>query len=160
VWLGFYLKSFRDRRAAIAALEKAPASFSLRLDGPAWLRERARDQKYFWNPVAVRFHPNSVTDGELRSLMKYIHRFEDLTYLYFTECPITDQGLKELLPLADKLDTLDIRRTGITDQGIATIKQLPRLTLLRIEGSAISPQGITELKRSLPNCKLDVEPAQ
>jgi hypothetical protein len=42
VWLGFYLKSFRDRRAAIAALEKAPAAFSFRWDGPARLHERVR----------------------------------------------------------------------------------------------------------------------
>lgn len=158
VLLGFFVKSFRDRRAAIAAIEDLNGSISYQESGPNWLRKFISDEKYFWNPVAVRFSSNDpITDVELQSVMKHVMNFDDLTYLNFNRSQITDVGLAQLLPLANKLESLDIRSTSVSDDGIAHLKRLPRLTLLRLEDSAISTDGIDEIRKALPSCKLDVQ---
>ena len=156
--LGLYVKSFRDRRAAIAAIEGLNAWISYQESGPNWLRNFISDEKFFWNPVAVRFNPSDpVTDVELRSVMKHLMTFDEMTYLNFDRSQITDAGLAQLLPLANKLESLDIRRTSVSDDGIAHLKRLPRLTLLRLKGSGISADGIDEIRKSLPNCKLELQ---
>jgi len=156
--LGLYVKSFRDRRVAIAAIDGLNGSISYQESGPNWLRKFISDEKFFWNPVAVRFNPNDpVTDGELQSAMKHLLKFDDMTYLNLYRSQITNAGLAQLLPLANNLESLDIRSTSISDDGIAHLKRLRRLTLLRLKDSAISPDGIDEIRKSLPSCKLDVQ---
>ncbi len=158
VLLGLFVKSVRDRMAAFAAIEDLKGSISYKQSSPNWLRAFVSDEKYFWNPVAVRFSPNDpITDAELQAVMKHLMNFDDLTYVNFYESQITDVGLAELLPLAHKLESLDIRGTKVSDGGIATLKQLSRLTLLRLTNSSISNDGIDEIRNALPNCKLEVQ---
>jgi hypothetical protein len=154
--LGLYVKSYRDRRSAIDAINGLDAWLSIKHDGPQWLHRFVSDEKYFWNPVAVRFNPDHpVTDAELQSVMKHLMTFKDLRYLNFYRSRITDAGLAQLFPLSDKLDSLDIRNTSVSDNGIAHLKQLHRLTLLRLSDSKISPEGVETIRKSLPNCKLE-----
>src|SRR5687768_5803791 len=109
-------------------------------------------------PVAVRFDPkHPVTDDELQSVINHLGTFDDLTYLNFDRSQITDAGLVQLLPLADRLESLDLRGTRVSDDGIAHLQRLRRLTLLRLKGSSISTDGIEHIRKSLPNCKLDVQ---
>lgn len=153
--LGLYFKSFRDRRAAVAAMEKLGGAISLRYYGPEWLRKLVGDEKYFWNPIAVRFQADDpLTDDELQSAIPYLQNFGDLNYLAFRESQITNDGLKHLLPLADRLLMLDLTHTAVSDAGIIHLKQLPKLMFVRVkEGTAITPAGIAELERALPGCK-------
>jgi hypothetical protein len=154
--LGLYVKSFRDRRAAIAAIEGLDGWVSYEQAGPLWLRKVISDEKYFWNPVAVRFNPDHpVTDAELQSVMKHLLKLKDLRYLNFDHSRITDAGIGQLLPLSDKLESLDIRHTVVSDDGIANLKLLPRLTLLRLSDCKISAEGVETIRKSLPNCRLE-----
>jgi len=154
--LGLYVKSFRDRKAAIGAMEKLGGAISLRYHGPEWLRKLVNDDKCFWNPIAVRFQPyDPITDQELQSAMPYLRSFDDLNYLNFRESQITNDGLKHLLPLADRLLVLDITNTAISDDGIIHLKQLPKLKFIRVKGAGITSAGIAELQRALPNCKCE-----
>lgn len=155
--LGMYVKSLRDRKAAVGAMEKLGGAISLRYHGPEWLRKLVGDEKYFWNPIAVRFqYSDPITDDELRSAIPYLRSFGDLNYLSFRESQITSDGLKHLLPLADRLLVLDLTYTAISDDGIIHLKQLPKLRFIRVkEGTAITPAGIAELERALPDCKVE-----
>ena len=154
--LGLYVKSFRDRRAAIAAVEGLNGFISYKQGGPNWLRKFVSDEKFFWKPVAVRFSPSHpVTDAEVQSVMSHLMRLDEMTYLNFDRSQITDACLAQLLPLANKLETLDIRGTRVSDNGIADLQRLSRLTLLRLKDSAISADGVEKIRKSLPNCKLE-----
>ena len=153
--LGLYVQSLRDRKAAVGAMEKLGGAISFRYHGPEWLRKLVGDEKYFWNPNAVRFESsNPTTDDELQSAVPYLKSFGDLNYLSFRESRITNEGLKHLLPLADRLLVLDLTHTAVSDEGIIYLKQLPKLMFIRVkEGTAITPAGIAELERALPGCK-------
>jgi hypothetical protein len=155
--VGLFIKDIRDHRAAIAAVEKSNAGISFKYGGPNWLRRFVGDEKYFWNPVAVRFsdaHP--LTDAELRSLMPHLLEFDDLTYINLYRSNVTDAGIKELVSLSHKLEAIDVRSTSVSDKSVPALKQFPRLTLLRVQGSALSAQGRDEIRKALPNCKFDV----
>jgi hypothetical protein len=153
--LGLYVQSLRDRRAAIGVMEKLGGAISFRYHGPEWLRELVGDEKYFWNPNAVRFESSDpLTNDELQSAMPYLKSLGDLNYLSFRESQITNEGLKHLLPLADRLLVLDLTYTAVSDEGIIHLKQMPKLMFIRVKGgTAITPAGIAELERALPGCK-------
>jgi hypothetical protein len=157
IWLGLYVKSFRDRRAAIAAVHELEGWLSLKPIEPTWLQSFVSDEKYFWNPVAVRFNPaHPVSDDELRSMTRHMLTFTDMTYLNLNKSNITDAGLAHILPLADRLYSLDIRDTAITDDGIPYLLQLRKLIVLRLGSrSRITAEGFNEIRRSLPNCNID-----
>ncbi len=156
LWLGLYVKSFRDRRLAIAAVQELNGSLSLRPTEPTWLQSFVSDEKFFWNPVAVRFNENyPIGDDELRSTIPHLLTFDELYYLNLYKSRVTDAGLAHILRLADRLQVLDVRNTAISDKAVAYIQQLPKLRLLRLSGSRITTEGVNEIRKSLPNCKFD-----
>lgn len=155
--VGLFIKDVRDHRAAIAAVEDSRAGISFKQGGPEWLRRFVSDEKHFWIPVAVRFnsaHP--ITDAELRSLMPHLLEFDELNYINLYRSNVTDAGVAELLPLSPKLESLDVRSTSVSDKSVPVLKQFPQLTLLRVQGSALSDQGRDEIRNALPNCKFHV----
>ena len=155
--VGLFIKEMRDHRAAITAVEDSRAGISLKQGGPEWLRRFVSDEKHFWIPVAVRFnsaHP--ITDAELRSLMPHLLEFEELNYINLYRSNVTDAGIAELMSLSPKLESLDVRSTSVSDKSVPVLKQFSQLTLLRVQGSAITEQGRNEIRQSLPNCKFDV----
>lgn len=158
ITVGLFIKEMRDHRAAIIAVNDSHGAIStLQPSGPDWLRRFVGDDRYFWRPVAVRFnsaHP--ITDAQLRSLMPHLLEFDELNYINLYRSNVTDAGVAELLPLSSKLESLDVRSTSVSDKSVPVLKQFPQLTLLRVQGSAITDQGRNEIRQSLPNCKFDV----
>ena len=156
--VGLFIKEMRDHRAAIVAVSESHGAISTqKYSGPNWLRRFVSDEKYLMNPVAVRFnstHP--LTDAQLRSLIPHLSEFDDLTYVNLYRSDVTDDGIKELLPLSHRLEAIDIRLTSVSDSSVPVLKRFPQLTLLRVHGSAITEQGREEIRQALPNCKLDV----
>lgn len=75
--------------------------------------------------------------------------------------PISDADLKSLEGLVS-LERLRIfaglhyRRTFITDRGLQTLKQLPRLKEVCFESPYVTKAGIAELKRALPACDVQI----
>jgi hypothetical protein len=130
--VGLFIKDIRDHRAAIAAVEDSRAGISFKQGGPEWMRRFVSDEKHFWIPVAVRFnsaHP--ITDAELRSLMPHLLEFDELNYVNLYRSNVTDDGIKELLPLSHQLEAIDIRLTSVSDSSVPVLKRFPQLTLLR-----------------------------
>lgn len=58
----------------------------------------------------------------------------------------TDAGLDALAPIADKVASLDLARTKVTDAGLAKIAAMKGLQELHLENTAISDAGLDHLK--------------
>lgn len=57
-----------------------------------------------------------------------------------------DAGLASLAPWADKISSLDLARTKVTDKGLAAIAGMKNLTELHLENTAITDAGLDQLK--------------
>lgn len=58
----------------------------------------------------------------------------------------TDAGLDPLAPIADKIASLDLARTKITDAGLAKVAAMKGLKELHLEGTTIGDAGLDHLK--------------
>lgn len=58
----------------------------------------------------------------------------------------TDAGLDALAPVADKISSLDIARSKVTDAGLAKLATMKNLTELHLENTAITDAGLDHLK--------------
>ncbi len=57
-----------------------------------------------------------------------------------------DAGLEPLLPIADKIASLDIARSKVTDGGLKALAGMKNLKELHLEGTAVSDAGLDQLK--------------
>jgi mono/diheme cytochrome c family protein len=57
-----------------------------------------------------------------------------------------DAGLEPLVPIADKIASLDIARSKVTDGGLKALAGMKHLKELHLEGTAISDAGLDQLK--------------
>ena len=71
--------------------------------------------------------------------------------------PANDEDLLLLLPFAASLTSLDVRGTNITDAGLETIAQLPRLETLKLGITAINGSGLSHLKSLTRLKSLDLD---
>ena len=119
--------------------------------GPEWLRERL-GVDYFSSVVgADMFY---ATDADLECLV----RLPNLRRLYLERSiDVTDAGLKHLEGFKDlKLLVLD-DADQVTDEGLRSLGRLKSLALLQLDlGRRMTPAGIEQLKRDLPNCRIEV----
>ena len=58
----------------------------------------------------------------------------------------TDAGLAPLAPLADKITSLDLARTKVTDGGLKAVGAMKNLVELHLENTAITDAGLDALK--------------
>jgi len=58
---------------------------------------------------------------------------------------ITDEHLELLAPLAGHITWLNLARTQVTDDGLAKLAELPKLTRLHLEHTAVSDAGLAHL---------------
>lgn len=97
----------------------------------------------------------SITDKGLDEIAK----LTSLETLDLRATQVTDAGLGKLRSLP-KLKTLELGNTPITDQGLValqSIKSLKRVNLLNCKG--VTAQGISDLKKALPDCQVVQEKA-
>lgn len=57
-----------------------------------------------------------------------------------------DAGLDALAPIADKIASLDLARTKVTDAGLAKVAAMKSLKELHLEGTTIGDAGLDQLK--------------
>jgi mono/diheme cytochrome c family protein len=57
-----------------------------------------------------------------------------------------DAGLAPLVPIADKIASIDIARSKVTDAGLKALAGMKNLKELHLEGTAISDAGLDQLK--------------
>ena len=96
-----------------------------------------------------------ITNAGLEQLAKH----ESLSELGITNCKITDSGLTHLKDLKNLRD-LRLDLTPISDAGLQHLYGLKKLEDLNLRNTKVTAQGIAELQKALPNCKIvsDFEP--
>ena len=80
------------------------------------------------------------------SHLAVIGRFEAVTDLSFEQTGITDAGLAHLKDLP-KLEWLNLYRTKIGDAGLASLAEIASLKLLPIGGTKITDKGLAHLAK-------------
>jgi len=94
-----------------------------------------------------------LTDAALEDLKD----FSKLKTLRLVATPnVTDAGLKRLAEIP-QLESLTLRYTGMTPQGLESLKNLKNLRMLVVDGNSkhqVTDEQIGDLKRSLPDCRV------
>jgi hypothetical protein len=85
------------------------------------------------NPDGFKFRAKGITDGALNA---YVGRFaqyggQDKMHFNLSGSPLTDKGLTHLLPLGDRLATVNLTGTRVTETGINALrKRMPQLEVI------------------------------
>ena len=82
---------------------------------------------------------------------------EKVWSLALSRTKITDAGLKEVAKL-QKLERLGLEGTKITDAGLKEVAKLQQLKILWLQDTQITDAGVTELKKALPKCEIFRDP--
>lgn len=92
-------------------------------------------------PVEIKLKGRAFGDESLPYVLaaKYVHGLE------LDETRITDEGLRQLSPLANSLSFLSLARTEITDAGLECLKEF-RLHSLDLSRTQITTDGLESLK--------------
>ncbi len=70
---------------------------------------------------------------------------------------LTDADLLRILDPADphnKVNTLDLAGTTVTDVGLAHLKRFVTLRTLNLTATSVTDAGVDKLQNALPNCKI------
>lgn len=91
-----------------------------------------------------------VTDAGLQ----HLHGLKDLEIVRLYKANISDDGLARLKGL-DKLTLLILSgATGITDVGLVHIKDMKSLRFVFVDGTSVTQQGIDDLKAVMPRLEI------
>jgi Leucine-rich repeat (LRR) protein len=83
-----------------------------------------------------------------------VTRQRELTSLTIIECGITDAGIARLKELP-QLQRLNLAGCNVTDAGLEHLKSAPALTYLNVRTTKVSADGVKKLAAALPNCRIE-----
>ena len=66
----------------------------------------------------------------------------------------TDLGLQHYLAAIEPPTYLNLKDWGITDAGLVHLKGMANLKTLDLRRTQITDAGVAELKQTLPNCRI------
>jgi hypothetical protein len=155
VWLGLYVKSFRDRRNAVAEIERLDGAMGIKYLGPEWLRKFVDDEKCFWDPAGVHFN-RPLTVNELKNVVPILMSFQRLHDLTLPGDTVTDDTLPLLMPLAGKITYLDLSGCRLSDDAFNQLTKFEKLKRLGLDSTLVSSSAVEKLQQALPKCKIDV----
>jgi len=87
--------------------------------------------------------------------MKHLRGLTHIEGIRLTNARITDAGLGQLKGLRN-LRYMGLAGTRITDAGLEHLQDLRHLKTLSLGNTRVTDDGLTQLKASLPNCKIIV----
>jgi hypothetical protein len=88
-------------------------------------------------PTWFRFKKRTFTFEE----MHYLGTQTTFNHLEFVSCPITDEQVRELVPLS-RIDRLNLEGSKITDAALEDLAKLPKLVDLSLERTGITGEGL------------------
>jgi Leucine-rich repeat (LRR) protein len=91
-----------------------------------------------------------VTDDDL----EHLKELTNLTHLNLTGTQVGDTGPVHLKKLAN-LRYLILEATRVGDAGLEHLKGLTKLGTLNLLNTKVTAQGVTDLQKALPDCKID-----
>jgi hypothetical protein len=103
-------------------------------------------------PVEVLWLGPRITDRGMQT----VGTFRSLKHADICAHLVTDEGVRALAGM-EELEVLWLTRSRITDASIAVLSQLTALRELNVSCTEITAQGLRELRRALPLCRI-VEP--
>ena len=109
------------------------------------LKGLAKLQQLEW----LALDETKITDACLKEVAK----LQQLEQLNLNDTKITDAGLKDVAKL-QQLKRLYLSRTQITDACLPNLAKLQNLESLVLYYTKITADGVTELKKALPKCKI------
>ncbi len=129
------------------------------LSVPLTLIGYCRRQIAAFDAAVAPFRPFSAgrivgTGDDMGVIFGGVHALKTLD---LRESELDDASLSALqasLQGLPDLEFLDLSGTKITDTGLAALKQLSSLRELGLHRTHISDEGINDLRRSIPNCKI------
>jgi Leucine Rich repeat len=86
--------------------------------------------------------------------LAHLRGLKQLRVLDLRETRISDAGLEQLAALA-QLSVLYVDSPEITDTGLEKLCVLKSLSSLDIRGTRVTENGVANLKRALPDCKIE-----
>lgn len=102
------------------------------------------------NIFSLKINNRGMSDVDVSQ----IKTFENLEKLNLDQTAITDNGINELVNLKN-LKQLNLYDTNITDKSIEAISSIKNLKVLYLWKTKISESGIEQLKKKLPNTKIE-----
>jgi Leucine Rich Repeat (LRR) protein len=150
-WLGWFVRSARIQREAVAAIQAAGGSFFYNwqskdgeyLDGTEPFAPRSFVDRlgvdcfgYVAGVYGGQEHPNAV--------MAQVGKLDRLETLYLEWTHVTDAGLANAMGLR-KLKVLVLCDTDVTDAGLAHMQGLVSLRMLDLTNTAITDAGLVHL---------------
>lgn len=107
-------------------------------------------------PLKMSFSESDVSDSHLAQLLRLQDHLIDLD---LSGCKnISNEQIKLLVISLSELKTLNIARTNIEDEALATISKLPKLQSLNLEQCSITNKGLESLPTSLEELNIsDIE---
>ena len=94
-----------------------------------------------------------IGDAGLREL----ENLKKLKGLRVAQTWMSDEGMASIGKLP-ALTTLDIRHTDVTDEGLDRLAGVSTLRRIRATGSRVTLGGLSRLKKSIPNLKVEFDP--
>ena len=104
------------------------------------------------NVVEVDLSRTKVTDDGL----KHIGKLARLTHLNLSRTQITDKGISHLSGLR-YLENLNLYGTGVTDAILPALAKHRKLKAVYAWKTKITPDGLSQLRKALPDAKLVLE---
>lgn len=77
---------------------------------------------------------------------KQLAELKSVQKIWFTGSPLTDAGVKELIPLGKTLQFIDLNGTKITSESLKHVAQMPNLYSLAVTDSAVGNENLKELQ--------------
>jgi serine/threonine protein kinase len=95
--------------------------------------------------------------GDVKVTDKGLAAFADcarLSELFLPHCPNLGDGAPAHFAKCEHLKALRLDHTGLGDKGLEALKQFKELESLDVRNTKVTPEGVAALKQALPRCKI------
>jgi hypothetical protein len=163
ILLAVFVKRAHDRRSAIAAIDAWGGGYTIRLLGPQWLKQSKwySNNKWFYNISRVTIGPGAkdtdsgrpFDDAALKQLIPRLNTFSVFNTLDLRGTAVTDQGLTHLTDL-NNIEELYLDDAEISDAGLKILARFKSLKRIMLNNTAVTKRGVDGLQAAFSNCEI------
>jgi Leucine-rich repeat (LRR) protein len=143
--------------AGLTELKDLKSLKDLGLAGATRLTDKATETvKEFTNLDHLAL-PSTITEKGVKNLAP----LKKLKVLYIGGANLTDGAVKDIAENMPELEELELglfakEGTRITDESISQLSKLKKLRKLGLVGSKITAEGLKQLEKALPDCRIKI----
>ena len=167
IWCGYQVNKAREQKVLVSIIElqggdvhydfqrRGPTEFEVGPEpkAPRWLRNLIGDEHF---QAVVLVHLNADGTPLELDVFKRLTRMNELEILMVEGRSLPDEAAPHIGRMRG-LFWLGLAYSNASDSWIPHVTKLRGLRHLTIVGTEISPDGVEELKRKLPNCRIVTE---